>query len=124
MILDDGGDATLLIHLGMKAEKDLSVVGNPTNDEEEALFAAIKKRVAAKPGWYTQLGKAIRGVTEETTTGVHSLNKMQQADTLLFPRINVNDSVTTTKFDNKYSSRERLVNPICSDTHTRSTVTN
>src|SRR3546814_9773165 len=65
MILDDGGDATLLIHLGMKAEKDLAVVGNPTNEEEEALFAAIKKRVAEKPGWYTQLGKAIRGVTED-----------------------------------------------------------
>src|SRR3546814_4350455 len=84
MILDDGGDATLLIHLGMKAEKDLAVVGNPTNDEEEALFAAIKKRVAAKPGWYTQLGKAILGVTEETTTGVHRLYEMQKAGTQQF----------------------------------------
>src|SRR3546814_10348977 len=95
MILDDGGDATLLIHLGMKAEKDLSVVGNPTNDEEEALFAAIKKRVAAKPGWYTQLGEAIRGVTEETTTGVHRLYEMQKAGTLLFPAINVKDRKST-----------------------------
>ncbi|HEY9549537.1 MAG TPA: adenosylhomocysteinase [Kiloniellaceae bacterium] len=112
MILDDGGDATLLIHLGMKAEKDLAVVGNPTNEEEEALFAAIKKRVAAKPGWYTQLGKAIRGVTEETTTGVHRLYEMQKAGTLLFPAINVNDSVTKSKFDNKYGCRESLVDAI------------
>jgi adenosylhomocysteinase len=112
MILDDGGDATLLIHLGMKAEKDLSVVGNPTNDEEEALFAAIKKRVAEKPGWYSELGKAIRGVTEETTTGVHRLYEMQKAGTLLFPAINVNDSVTKSKFDNKYGCRESLVDAI------------
>ncbi len=112
MILDDGGDATLLIHLGMKAEKDLSVVGNPTNDEEEALFAAIKKRVAEKPGWYSTLGKAIRGVTEETTTGVHRLYEMQKAGTLLFPAINVNDSVTKSKFDNKYGCRESLVDAI------------
>ena len=112
MILDDGGDATLLIHLGMKAEKDLSVVGKPTNDEEEALFAAIKKRVAEKPGWYTALGKAIRGVTEETTTGVHRLYEMQKAGTLLFPAINVNDSVTKSKFDNKYGCRESLVDAI------------
>ncbi len=112
MILDDGGDATLLIHLGMKAEKDLSVVGNPTNDEEEALFAAIKKRVAEKPGWYSTLGKTIRGVTEETTTGVHRLYEMQKAGTLLFPAINVNDSVTKSKFDNKYGCRESLVDAI------------
>jgi adenosylhomocysteinase len=112
MILDDGGDATLLIHLGMKAEKDISVVGNPTNDEEEALFAAIKKRVAEKPGWYSALGKAIRGVTEETTTGVHRLYEMQKAGTLLFPAINVNDSVTKSKFDNKYGCRESLVDAI------------
>ncbi len=112
MILDDGGDATLLIHLGMKAEKDLSVVGNPTNDEEEALFAAIKKRVAEKPGWYSTLGKAIRGVTEETTTGVHRLYEMQKAGTLLFPAFNVNDSVTKSKFDNKYGCRESLVDAI------------
>ncbi len=112
MILDDGGDATLLIHLGMKAEKDLSVVSKPTNDEEEALFAAIKKRVAEKPGWYSTLGKAIRGVTEETTTGVHRLYEMQKAGTLLFPAINVNDSVTKSKFDNKYGCRESLVDAI------------
>ncbi len=112
MILDDGGDATLLIHLGMKAEKDLSVVGNPTNDEEEALFAAIKKRVAEKPGWYSTLGQAIRGVTEETTTGVHRLYEMQKNGSLLFPAINVNDSVTKSKFDNKYGCRESLVDAI------------
>ncbi|MGD1879264.1 MAG: adenosylhomocysteinase [Kiloniellaceae bacterium] len=112
MILADGGDATLLIHLGMKAEKDISVVGNPTNEEEEALFAAIKKRVAEKPGWYSALGKAIRGVTEETTTGVHRLYEMQKAGTLLFPAINVNDSVTKSKFDNKYGCRESLVDAI------------
>jgi adenosylhomocysteinase len=112
MILDDGGDATLLIHLGMKAEKDLSVVAAPENDEEEALFAAIKKRVAEKPGWYTSLGKAIRGVTEETTTGVHRLYEMEKAGTLLFPAINVNDSVTKSKFDNKYGCRESLVDAI------------
>ncbi|HMA16467.1 MAG: adenosylhomocysteinase [Bacteroidota bacterium] len=112
MILDDGGDATLLIHLGMKAEKDISVVGKPTNEEEEALFAAIKKRVAEKPGWYSALGKAIRGVTEETTTGVHRLYEMQKAGTLLFPAINVNDSVTKSKFDNKYGCRESLVDAI------------
>ena len=112
MILDDGGDATLLIHLGIKAEQDLSVVGNPTNDEEEALFAAIKKRVAEKPGWYSKLGAAIRGVTEETTTGVHRLYEMQKAGTLQFPAINVNDSVTKSKFDNKYGCRESLVDAI------------
>jgi len=112
MILDDGGDATLLIHLGMKAEKDISVVADPDNDEEEALFAAIKKRVAEKPGWYTSLGKAIRGVTEETTTGVHRLYEMEKAGTLLFPAINVNDSVTKSKFDNKYGCRESLVDAI------------
>jgi adenosylhomocysteinase len=112
MILDDGGDATLLIHLGMKAEKDLSVIGKPGNEEEEALFAAIKKRVAEKPGWYSALGKAIRGVTEETTTGVHRLYEMQKAGTLLFPAINVNDSVTKSKFDNKYGCRESLVDAI------------
>ena len=112
MILDDGGDATLLIHLGIKAEKDLSVVANPTNEEEEALFAAIKKRVAEQPGWYSKLGAAIRGVTEETTTGVHRLYEMQKDGSLLFPAINVNDSVTKSKFDNKYGCRESLVDAI------------
>jgi adenosylhomocysteinase len=112
MILDDGGDATLLIHLGMKAEKDLSVVANPTNEEEEVLYAAIKKRVAAQPGWYTKVGKAIRGVTEETTTGVHRLYLMEKDGSLLFPAINVNDSVTKSKFDNLYGCRESLVDAI------------
>src|SRR3546814_17404740 len=95
--------------LGMKAEKDLSVVSKPTNDEEEALFAAIKKRVAEKPGWYSALGKAIRGVTEETTTGVHRLYEMQKAGTLLFPAINVTDSVTK-------RSEERRVGKECVST--------
>jgi adenosylhomocysteinase len=109
MILDDGGDATLLIHLGIKAEKDLSVVSRPGSEEEEALFAAIAKRVAEQPGWYSQVGAAIRGVTEETTTGVHRLQEMARNGTLLFPAINVNDSVTKSKFDNKYGCRESLV---------------
>ena len=112
MILDDGGDATLLIHLGIKAENDLSVLDNPGNEEEEALFAAIRKRVTEKPGWYSALGAAIRGVTEETTTGVHRLYEMQKNGTLLFPAINVNDSVTKSKFDNKYGCRESLVDAI------------
>ena len=112
MILDDGGDATLLIHLGIKAENDISVLDNPTNEEEEALFAAIKKRVAEKPGWYSTLGAAIQGVTEETTTGVHRLYEMQKNGSLLFPAINVNDSVTKSKFDNKYGCRESLVDAI------------
>ena len=112
MILDDGGDATLLIHLGIKAEKDSSVLDNPGNEEEEALFAAIKKRLAEKPGWYSTLGEAIQGVTEETTTGVHRLYEMQKNGSLLFPAINVNDSVTKSKFDNKYGCRESLVDAI------------
>jgi adenosylhomocysteinase len=112
MILDDGGDATLLIHLGIKAEKDLSVVSRPGSEEEEALFAAIAKRVAEQPGWYSQVGAAIRGVTEETTTGVHRLQEMARNGTLLFPAINVNDSVTKSKFDNKYGCRESLVDGI------------
>jgi len=112
MILDDGGDATLLIHLGIKAEKDLSVVSKPGSEEEEALFAAIAKRVAEQPGWYSQVGAAIRGVTEETTTGVHRLQEMARNGTLLFPAINVNDSVTKSKFDNKYGCRESLVDGI------------
>ncbi len=112
MILDDGGDATLLIHLGMKAEKDLKVVSNPTNEEEEVLYAAIKKRVKEQPGWYSKMGKAIRGVTEETTTGVHRLYHMEKDGSLLFPAINVNDSVTKSKFDNLYGCRESLVDAI------------
>ncbi len=112
MILDDGGDATLMIHLGMKAEKDLKVVSNPTNEEEEILYAAIKKRVKEQPGWYSKQGVAIRGVTEETTTGVHRLYQMEKDGTLLFPAINVNDSVTKSKFDNLYGCRESLVDAI------------
>ena len=112
MILDDGGDATLLVHLGIKAEKDLSVLENPTNEEEQALYAAIRKRVETKPGWYSELGFAIKGVTEETTTGVHRLQHMAEDGSLLFPAINVNDSVTKSKFDNKYGCRESLVDAI------------
>ena len=112
MILDDGGDATLLVHLGMKAEKDLSVLANPGNEEEEVLFAAIRKRVTEKPGYYSALGAAIRGVTEETTTGVHRLYHMEEDGSLLWPAINVNDSVTKSKFDNKYGCRESLVDGV------------
>ena len=112
MILDDGGDATLLVHLGIKAENEISVLDNPGSEEEEALFASIKKRVAEKPGWYSELGKNIKGVTEETTTGVHRLHEMAKEGTRLFPAINVNDSVTKSKFDNKYGCRESLVDGI------------
>ncbi|HEY5897566.1 MAG TPA: adenosylhomocysteinase, partial [Burkholderiales bacterium] len=109
MILDDGGDATLLVHLGQRYDKDPSVLGKPSSEEEEYLFAAIKKR---KPGWYTQIAKEIRGVTEETTTGVHRLYQMAKDKRLLFPAINVNDSVTKSKFDNIYGCRESLVDGI------------
>ncbi|MGH6797347.1 MAG: adenosylhomocysteinase, partial [Roseiarcus sp.] len=112
MILDDGGDATLLVHLGMRAERDASAVSKPANEEDEALYAAIKQRLAAKPGWYSMLGKGIRGVTEETTTGVHRLYQMAKDGRLLFPAINVNDSVTKSKFDNLYGCRESLVDAI------------
>ena len=112
MILDDGGDATLLVHLGIKAEEDLSILDHPNNEEEQALYAAIHKRVKTKPGWYSELGAAIKGVTEETTTGVHRLQHMAEDGTLLFPAINVNDSVTKSKFDNKYGCRESLVDAI------------
>ncbi|HKF94135.1 MAG TPA: adenosylhomocysteinase [Gammaproteobacteria bacterium] len=112
MILDDGGDATLLVMLGAKAEKDPSVLDSPKTEEEEALFAAIKKRLDSKPGWYTKLGRNIRGVTEETTTGVHRLYEMQRENRLPFPAINVNDSVTKSKFDNLYGCRESLVDGI------------
>jgi adenosylhomocysteinase len=112
MILDDGGDATLLVHLGMQAEQNPSVLNHPTNEEEEVLFAAIKKRLKEKPGWYSTLGKAIKGVTEETTTGVHRLYQMEKDGRLLFPAINVNDSVTKSKFDNLYGCRESLVDGI------------
>ena len=112
MILDDGGDATLLLHLGQDAQKDISVLDNPTSEEEEILFAAIKKHIAIDPEWYTKAAKDIMGVTEETTTGVHRLYEMAQKGTLLFPAINVNDSVTKSKFDNKYGCRESLVDSI------------
>jgi adenosylhomocysteinase len=109
MVLDDGGDATLLVHLGTRAEKDPSVLANPTSEEETVLFAAIHKQLAAKHGWYSTIAKEIRGVTEETTTGVHRLYQMDKDKRLLFPGINVNDSVTKSKFDNIYGCRESLV---------------
>src|SRR5579871_4078387 len=112
MILDDGGDATLLMHLGSRAETDPAVITHPGNEEEEVLFAAIKKRLKEKPGWYTRTAHSIRGVTEETTTGVHRLYQMQKEGRLLFPAINVNDSVTKSKFDNLYGCRESLVDAI------------
>ncbi|AAU90631.1 adenosylhomocysteinase [Methylococcus capsulatus str. Bath] len=112
MILDDGGDATLLVTLGARAEKDASLLANPTCEEEEVLFAAIRKRLAAKPGWYSRIQAGIKGVTEETTTGVHRLYEMQAKGRLPFPAINVNDSVTKSKFDNLYGCRESLVDGI------------
>jgi adenosylhomocysteinase len=113
MILDDGGDATLLIHLGLRAEQgDTGAISKPANEEEEILFAAIKKRLKEKPGWYRQNAESIRGVSEETTTGVHRLYEMQKKGTLLWPAINVNDSVTKSKFDNLYGCRESLVDGI------------
>jgi adenosylhomocysteinase len=112
MILDDGGDATLLMHLGIQAESNLGVVSHPTNEEEEVLFAAIKKRLKEQPGWYSKIARGIRGVTEETTTGVHRLYQMEREGRLLFPAINVNDSVTKSKFDNLYGCRESLVDGI------------
>ncbi len=113
MILDDGGDATALVHLGARAEAgDTAFLDTPGNEEEEVFFAAIKRRLKHKPGWYTSLATAIKGVTEETTTGVHRLYEMQKKGTLLFPAINVNDSVTKSKFDNLYGCRESLVDGI------------
>ena len=113
MILDDGGDATLLIHLGLRAEKgEGGVIAKPGNEVEEVLFAAIKKRLKEQPGWYSKTAKNIRGVTEETTTGVHRLYQMAKEGRLLFPAINVNDSVTKSKFDNLYGCRESLVDGI------------
>ena len=109
MILDDGGDATLLVHLGQRAQKDPGVLSNPTSEEEISLFKSIKNR---KPGWYAHAAKDIKGVTEETTTGVHRLYQMHKEKRLLFPAINVNDSVTKSKFDNIYGCRESLVDGI------------
>src|ERR1700694_4175360 len=112
MILDDGGDATLLVHLGVAAEKDRAVLHHPNNEEEEVLFAAIGARLDDRSGWYSAIAKNIRGVTEETTTGVHRLYQMAKDGRLLFPAINVNDSVTKSKFDNLYGCRESLVDGI------------
>ena len=112
MILDDGGDATLLMHLGKRAEKDASLIANPTSEEERELYAAIKAKLAVDATWYSRKGAEIIGVTEETTTGVHRLNEMAAKGALLFRAINVNDSVTKSKFDNLYGCRESLVDAI------------
>ncbi|WP_297802298.1 adenosylhomocysteinase [uncultured Brevundimonas sp.] len=112
LILDDGGDATLLCVLGPKAEKDPSVLSNPQNEEEEALFKVMKRYLAEKPGFYSAIRDAIGGVSEETTTGVHRLYQMAERGELPFPAINVNDSVTKSKFDNLYGCRESLVDAI------------
>ena len=112
MILDDGGDATLMLHLGTKAEKDISVLANPGSEEERILFAAIKARLATDPTWYSVRLAQIKGVTEETTTGVARLYQMAKKGELAFPAINVNDSVTKSKFDNLYGCRESLVDGI------------
>ncbi|HLU20054.1 MAG TPA: adenosylhomocysteinase [Pusillimonas sp.] len=112
MILDDGGDATLLLHLGARAEKDASVLNNPGSEEERVLFAAIKAKLATDPTWYSERLAAVKGVTEETTTGVHRLYQMSKKGELAFPAINVNDSVTKSKFDNLYGCRESLVDGI------------
>jgi len=112
MILDDGGDATLLIGLGAKAEKDLSILDNPGSEEEVALFDAIRERLKTQPGWYSNIQSNILGVTEETTTGVKRLYQMQKDGELHFPAINVNDSATKSKFDNLYGCRESLVDSI------------
>jgi len=112
MILDDGGDATLYILLGSKAEKDPSLIAHPTNEEEECLYAEIRKRIKAQPGWFDKVKASIVGVSEETTTGVHRLYELQKKGELPFPAINVNDSVTKSKFDNKYGCRESLVDAI------------
>ncbi|AOW15859.1 adenosylhomocysteinase [Hydrogenophaga crassostreae] len=112
MILDDGGDATVLLHLGKRAEKDLSVLDKPGSEEEIIMFAAIKAKLAVDPTWYSRKSAHIMGVTEETTTGVHRLNEMSAKGTLMFRAINVNDSVTKSKFDNLYGCRESLVDGI------------
>ncbi|MGV8891793.1 MAG: adenosylhomocysteinase [Burkholderiaceae bacterium] len=112
MILDDGGDATLLLHLGTRAEQDASVLDNPASEEEICLFNSIKKKLAESPHWYSTRLAQIKGVTEETTTGVHRLYQMHKEGKLAFPAINVNDSVTKSKFDNLYGCRESLVDGI------------
>ncbi len=112
MILDDGGDATMLCLIGAKAETDPSILDNPSNEEEEYFYATIKARLAKNPGWYSKVKANIRGVSEETTTGVHRLYELQKKGELPFPAINVNDSVTKSKFDNRYGCRESLVDAI------------
>lgn len=112
MILDDGGDATLLLHLGVKAENDFSILDNPKSEEEIALFKTIKLKLSENPQWYSERIIHIKGVTEETTTGVHRLYQMHKNGELAFPAINVNDSVTKSKFDNLYGCRESLVDAI------------
>ena len=113
VLLDDGGDMTLLVHLGLRAEQgDAGFLEEPSNEEEEAFFALIKKALAEKPGWFAKLAASIKGVSEETTTGVHRLYQMAKEGRLLFPAINVNDSVTKSKFDNLYGCRESLVDAI------------
>jgi adenosylhomocysteinase len=112
MILDDGGDATLLVTLGSRAEQDRSLIANPTCEEEQVLFAAIQRRLEREPGWYSKVLANIKGVTEETTTGVHRLYQMEKEGRLPFPAFNVNDSVTKSKFDNLYGCRESLVDGI------------
>ncbi len=112
MILDDGGDATLLLHLGTRAEKDPSVIAKPSSEEEVSLFNSIKQKLTTEPHWYSERLKHVKGVTEETTTGVHRLYQMHKEGKLAFPAINVNDSVTKSKFDNLYGCRESLVDAI------------
>ena len=112
MILDDGGDATMLVMLGSQAEADPSVLDNPGSEEEIALHKAIRERLASKPGWYSEVLANIRGVTEETTTGVNRLYRLKEQGKLPFPAINVNDSVTKSKFDNLYGCRESLMDGI------------
>ena len=112
MILDDGGDATLIVQLGAEAETNPSVLSNPTSEEEESLFRTIRHRLERTPGWYSKVKASIKGVSEETTTGVHRLYLMEKKGTLAFPAFNVNDSVTKSKFDNRYGCRESLVDGI------------
>jgi adenosylhomocysteinase len=112
MILDDGGDATLLLHLGTRAEQDASILNNPGSEEEVELFASIKAKLATDPTWYSTRLAQVKGVTEETTTGVHRLYQMAKEGKLAFPAINVNDSVTKSKFDNLYGCRESLVDAV------------
>src|SRR5512135_1740907 len=112
MILDDGGDATLLLHIGTRAETDASLISKPTSEEETCLFASIKAKLATDPKWYSTRLAQIKGVTEETTTGVHRLYQTHERGDLKIPAINVNDSVTKSKFDNLYGCRESLVDGI------------